>query len=129
MSDVLAGLHSVTVHIRDAPRAQRFYREVLGLRELLSDEKSGRLVFALPNTSTLLTMHVQGPEEGGREPGTVSGIVFHHPDPAAACREIARRGGTITTEPRTVESPIGPFVRAVFADPDGNEFVLSNRTD
>jgi catechol 2,3-dioxygenase-like lactoylglutathione lyase family enzyme len=129
MSEVIAGLHSVTVHVRDVPRAQRFYTEVLGLRELLSDERSGRLVFALPNTSTLLTMHVQGAGEGGREPGTVSGIVFHHPDPAAACREIARRGGTITLEPTVVESSIGAFVRAGFADPDGNEFLVSNRTD
>ncbi len=129
MSEVVAGLHSVTVHIRDVPRAQRFYTEVLGLRALLSDERAGRLVFALPNSTTLLTMHVQGPGEGGREPGTVSGIVFHHPDPAAACREIARRGGAITLQPTTVESALGSFVRAAFADPDGNEFLLSNRTD
>jgi predicted enzyme related to lactoylglutathione lyase len=69
------------------------------------------------------------PGEEGREPGTVSGIVFRHADPAAACREIVRRGGTVTVEPRTVESSIGTFVRAAFADPDGNEYLLSNRTD
>lgn len=129
MSDVVDGLHAVTVHIRDAERARTFYRDVLGLKELLFDDRANRLVFALPNSSTLLTMHAMGPNEGGREPGTVSGVVFHHPDPAAACREIARRGGTIVAEPATVEASIGSFVRAVIADPDGNEFVLSNRTD
>lgn len=129
MSDVIAGLHAVTVHIQDPARARPFYRDVLGLKELLFDERAGRLVFALPGTSTLLTMHVQGPGEEGREPGTVSGLVFHHPNPVDACREIARRGGVITGEPRVVETSIGSFVRAVFVDPDGNEFLISNRTD
>jgi len=129
VSDVISSLHAVTVHITDAARSRTFYRDVLGLKELLYDEKASRLVFALPDSSTLLTMHVQSPGEGGREPGTVTGLVFHHPDPVAACREIARRGGTITAEPRTVETSIGSFVRAVIADPDGNEFLISNRTD
>lgn len=129
MSDVIDGLHAVTVHIRDAATARAFYRDVLGLRELMFDDRANRAVFALPATSTLLTMHVMGPEEGGRAPGTVSGLVFHHPDPTAACREIARRGGTVTTEPTEVETSIGRFVRGVIADPDGNEFVISNRTD
>ncbi|MGP8077225.1 MAG: VOC family protein [Thermoplasmata archaeon] len=129
MSEVIAGLHAVTIHIRDAERARTFYRDVLGLKELLFDEKANRLVFALPSTSTLLTMHVQAPGEEGRDPGTVSGVVFRHSDPAAACREIARRGGTVTGEPKIIETSIGSFVRAVIADPDGNEFVISNRTD
>ncbi len=129
MSDVVSGLHAVTVHIRDAERARGFYRDVLGLRELLFDERSNRLVFALPGTSTLLTMHPMAPGEEGREAGTVSGIVLAHPDPVAACREIARRGGTIVLPPAPVETAIGSFVRAVIADPDGNEFIVSNRTD
>jgi catechol 2,3-dioxygenase-like lactoylglutathione lyase family enzyme len=129
MSDVITGLHAVTIHIRDAPRARTFYRDVLGLKELIYDEKASRLVFALPGTSTLLTMHLQAPGEEGRDPGTVSGLVFRHPDPAAACREIVHRGGVVTAEPKLIETSIGSFVRAVIADPDGNEFVLSNRTD
>ncbi len=125
----MASLHAVTVHIRDPDRARIFYRDVLGLRELMFDDRARRLVFALPNSSTLLTMHVQATGEEGREAGTVSGVVFGHPDPAAACREIVRRGGTVTVEPQQVESAVGTFVRAVIADPDGNEFVLSSRTD
>ncbi|HTP54832.1 MAG TPA: VOC family protein [Thermoplasmata archaeon] len=129
MSDIISGLHAVTIHIRNPDAARSFYRDVLGLKELMFDEKAGRLVFALPGTSTLLTMHVQAPGEEGRDPGTVSGVVFSHPDPAVACREIVRRGGAITVEPKVIETSIGSFVRAAFADPDGNEFVLSNRTD
>ncbi len=129
MSDIISRLHAVTVHITDAEKARRFYRDVLGLRELLYDDRARRLVFALPETSTLLTMHVQGAGEGGREPGTVSGVVFWHADPVAACREIVRRGGTVSAEPKVVETSIGTFLRAVIADPDGNEFLLTNRTD
>ena len=127
--DVITGLHAVTLHITDIERVRTFYRDVLGLKELLVDVRANRAVFALPGTTTLLTMHVQAPGEGGREPGTVSGLVFRHPDPEAACREIRRRGGAVTVEPGTVETAIGKFVRGVVADPDGNEFILSNRTD
>ena len=129
MTEVITGLHAVTVHIRDIQKARTFYRDVLGLREESFNEKARRAVFALPGSPTLLTMHVQAPGEEGRDPGTVSGVVFHHPDPAAACAEIRRRGGDVTMEPKLVE--LGPvkFYRAVIADPDGNEFVISNRKD
>src|SRR5579864_5833055 len=122
MTEVITGLHSVTVHIRDIDRARTFYRDVLGLKERSFDAQASRAVFALPGTPTLLSMHIMGPTEEGREPGTVSGIVFHHPDPVVACAEIKRRGGTVTVEPNLVE--LGPvkFYRGAIADPDGNEF-------
>jgi catechol 2,3-dioxygenase-like lactoylglutathione lyase family enzyme len=129
VSEVITGLHAVTLHIRDVPKARTFYRDLLGLKELSFDEKANRAVYALPGTSTLLTMHIQAPGEEGRDPGTVSGVVFYHPDPAVACEEIKRRGGTVTGEAKVIEFPGVKFTRAVFADPDGNEFVLSNRTD
>ena len=74
-------------------------------------------------------MHIMAPGEEGREPGTVTGVVFSHPDPAAACAEIKRRGGTITVEPQVIEIVGGTFMRFVFADQDGNEFLISNRSD
>ena len=129
MTEVVTGLHAVTVHIRDIGKARAFYRDVLGLKELKFDEKASRAVFALPGTSTILSMHIMAPGEQGREPGTVSGIVFSHPDPAAACTEVKRRGGAVTLEPTVVELPGAKFVRAVIADPDGNEFLVSNRSD
>jgi len=129
MGEVITGLHAVTIHIRDIQKARSFYQEVLGLKEISFNEKANRSAFALPGSSTLLTMHIQGPGEEGREPGTVSGIIFKHPDPAAACADIKRRGGTVTVEPHVIEFPGGKFTRAVIADPDGNEFVISDRTD
>jgi predicted enzyme related to lactoylglutathione lyase len=129
MGETISGLHAVTIHIRDVHKARTFYRDVLGLKELSFDEKGNRAVFALPGTSTLLTMHIQAPGEEGRDPGTVSGVIFRAADPAAACEEIRRRGGTVTVEAKVIEFPGVKFVRAVIADPDGNEFVVSNRTD
>lgn len=127
--EVITGLSAVTLHITDIQKARKFYSEVLGLREIKFDEKANRAVFALPGTTTLLTMHIQQPGEGGRDPGTVSGVVFYSTDPAAACAEINRRGGTVSVEPRTVEVPGATFVRAVIADPDGNEFLISSRKE
>jgi catechol 2,3-dioxygenase-like lactoylglutathione lyase family enzyme len=129
MPEVITGLYAVTLHVRDIRTAREFYRGVLQFRELTFDEAAGRATFALPGTSTILRMHIQGPGEGGREPGTVSGVMFWHPDPTAACAEIKTRGGTITNEPRVIDLPGAKFVLGVFADPDGNEFILTNRTD
>ncbi len=124
MAEVIEGMEAVTIHVRDIRKARTFYGEVLGLKEVHFDEKASRAVFAIPGTSVALRMHVQGADEGGRDPGTVSGIVFSHHDPVAACAEIRQRGGTITDEPHTINPPGFTVTMSVFADPDGNEFVL-----
>jgi predicted enzyme related to lactoylglutathione lyase len=124
MSEVIEGMEAVTVHIRDIQRARKFYSEVLGLTEVSYLPAASRAAFAIPGTTTLLTMHVQGEGEDGREAGTVSGIVFSHHDPGAACSEIRKRGGTIVDEPHTFPTALGTVTLGVFADPDGNEFVL-----
>ncbi|MCI4352684.1 MAG: VOC family protein [Thermoplasmata archaeon] len=129
MDEIVSGLHAVTIHIRDIQKSRAFYRDVLGLNEISFSEARNRAVFALPGTSTFLTMHIQSGDEGGREPGTVTGLILRHPDPAAAIVEIQRRGGTVANEPRLIEFPGVKFVQGVIADPDGNEFVISNRTD
>ncbi len=124
MTANIEGLEAVTVHIRDIQKARQFYGAVLGLKEIQFDGKAGRAVFAIPGTTTTLRMHLYDPEEGGREPGTVSGIVFSHHDPASACAEITRLGGTVTDPPHTLHPPGFTTTLSVIADPDGNEFVL-----
>jgi predicted enzyme related to lactoylglutathione lyase len=124
MSEVIEGMEAVTVHIREIDRARKFYSEVLGLKEVSYTPAASRAAFAIPGTTTLLTMHVLGEGEGGREPGTVSGVIFSHHDPRAALAEIRRRGGSIVGEPKTYTVPFGTVTLGVFADPDGNEFVI-----
>lgn len=124
MTATIEGLEAVTIHLRDIHKARKFYGEVLGLQELQFDGAAGRAVFAIPGTTTTLRMHVYDADEGGREPGTVSGLVFSHHDPVAACAEIVRRGGQVVEPPHTIHPPGFTAVLAVIADPDGNEFVL-----
>lgn len=124
MSEVIEGLEAVSAHIREIERARKFYSEVLGLKETSFIPAASRAAFAIPGTTTLLTMHLMGDGEGGREPGTVSGVVFSHHDPRSACEEIRKRAGSIVDEPTTFESPLGTQTRSVFADPDGNQFVI-----
>lgn len=123
-SSVIEGLEAVTIHVRDIQRARRFYSEVLGLKEMSFIEAASRAAFAIPGTSALLTMHPMSEGEGGREPGTVSGVVFQHRDPKAAAAEIRKRGGSIVDEPSTFTNAVGQITLCVFADPDGNQFVL-----
>jgi len=124
MANLIEGMEAVTVHIRDIQRARKFYTEVLGLTEVYYIPKASRAAYAIPGTTTLLTMHIQGDGEGGREPGTVSGIVFSHHDPRGACAEIRKRGGAIVDEPESYPTALGTVTLGVFADPDGNQFVL-----
>lgn len=124
MTDVIEGLQAVAIHVTDVRRARAFYTRVLGLKELSYSEEYSRAAYALPGTSTLLTMHVMGEGEEGRPPGTVTGIVFEHHDPVAACEEIKRRGGSIVNEAATVQRPGVSYTLGVVADPDGNEFVI-----
>jgi predicted enzyme related to lactoylglutathione lyase len=124
MVATVEGLEAVTVHVKDIERARKFYGEVLGLSVIQFDGKAGRAVFAIPGTTTTLRMHIFDPEEGGREPGTVSGVVFSHHDPIAACAEITKRGGTVIDQPHEIHPPGFTATLSVIADPDGNEFVL-----
>jgi predicted enzyme related to lactoylglutathione lyase len=126
MTPVIEGLQAVTVHVTDLERARAFYSKVLGLEEDGPVPNAPRVVFKLPGTPTRLVMHIQGPDEGGREPGTVSGILFHCADPVAACAAIRQKGGTVSNEPWTTQRGGATIVRAVIADPDGNQFLLSS---
>jgi predicted enzyme related to lactoylglutathione lyase len=124
MREVIETMEAVTVHVTDIERARKFYSQVLGLKEISFIPAASRAAFAIPGTATLLTMHIMGAGEGGREPGTVSGVIFSHHDPRSACEEIRNRGGSIVDEPATFETPMGTQTRGVFADPDGNQFVI-----
>ncbi len=113
----------MTIHIRNIQTARAFYREVLGLQEIRFDEQAARCIFAVPGTPTVLSMHVMTQGEVGREPGTVSGLIFTHHNVPWACDEIRRRGGRIFQE--SIHVAATNQMGSVIADPDGNEFVLS----
>jgi predicted enzyme related to lactoylglutathione lyase len=126
MPPLIDGLQAVTVHVTDLERSRAFYSKVLGLEEDVSVPNAPRVVFKIPGGATRLIMHIQREGEGGREPGTVSGILFGCADPVATCAEIQKRGGSVVDEPWTMQRGPATIVRAVIADPDGNQFLLSS---
>ena len=110
------------MHVRDIKKARTFYHDVLGLSEIWYDEEGESASFRIPRGPPL-SMHVQGKGELGRSAGTVSGIYFSVEDVKRAARVIERKGGTVTDRPE--KKPWGNW-NATIADPDGNEFVLTD---
>src|SRR2546422_7842657 len=115
-------LNSIWVHVRDIKKARTFYHDVLGLSEIWYDEEGESASFRIPRGPPL-SMHVQGKGELGRSAGTVSGIYFSVEDVKRAARAIERKGGTVPDRPE--KKPWGNW-NATIADPDGNEFVLTD---
>ncbi len=121
---MIEGMQTVSVHVNDVARSHRFFGEVLALRELEFQREGRRAGFSIPGRATVLSMHeMLDPTEEGRPPGTVNGIIFTSREPARALATIRAGGGSVTREVYTLPSRA---VRGVFADPDGNEFVLSS---
>lgn len=121
---IVQGLPAVTIHVKSIAKAKEFYTKVVGLKDVSakSDEIVKGASFEIPGTSTKLSMHEPFPNDPGRPPGTVSGIIFGVPNVQNAVTEITKRGGKITDAP--TDAPWGGKL-AVFADVDGNEFVIT----
>src|SRR5881396_16390 len=91
-------LNSIWVHVHDIKNARKFYHDVLGLKEIWYDEGGESASFRIPQGPPI-SMHVQGKDEPGRPAGTVTD--------------------------RPEKKPWGNW-NATIADPDGNEFVLTD---
>ena len=117
----IEGLDAIWVHIRDIKKARRFYRDVLGLKELRASNAEEYAVYQIPK-GPWLGVHKQGKDEPGRKAGTVSGVYFKVKDVKKAAALIKKHGGTITDKPE--KQPWGDWT-ATIADPDGNEFVIT----
>jgi predicted enzyme related to lactoylglutathione lyase len=103
--------------VRDVPRAQAFYRDVLGLRpsEVFSDHWSefdaGNVTFGIGNGEGL-----------GYAPGASSGASFEVDDIEAMRARLLESGVEVS------EVHSFPACSACFAsDPEGNRFALHQR--
>jgi predicted enzyme related to lactoylglutathione lyase len=127
MESIVQGLEAVTIHVRDVEKARVFYGDALGLKEVQYVPR-GAITYTIPGVSTVLTMHIKQPPEQGREPGTVSGLVFSVADVTAACEAVRASGGSVTDEPEKFTNRAGKtYLMATIADPDGNEFIIRLR--
>jgi catechol 2,3-dioxygenase-like lactoylglutathione lyase family enzyme len=116
----LSSVQIVTVWVRDRNDALDFYTGKLGL-EVGMDETFGEgqrfLTVATPGGGTQIALT----EGDGSRVGGMTGIVFGSTNPAATHAELTARGVEFTEPP--TEQEWGALM-GMFADPDGNVFVL-----
>jgi predicted enzyme related to lactoylglutathione lyase len=118
----IRGIDSIWVHIRDVREARKFYRDALGLKEISYSEEGQHASYKVPGVG-YLGIHKQAKGEPGRRAGTVSGVYFKVADVKKTAAQIAKRGGKVTDRPE--KKPWGNW-NATIADPDGNEFVITD---
>lgn len=111
----------VNLGVLDFSRAVAFYRDVIGLPLLFSDESFQYARFQAGGT----TFAVVGGEEikisRAGKPEYHTGIGLCVPDVDAAYRDLSAKGVRFTMTPQ--KQPWGGYM-AMLADPDGNIFYL-----
>lgn len=121
MTSHILGTKAMTIHVHDLGKVAAFW-EALGLTR---DEEGGgeAASFAIPGSAPLMIHKWQSQcaANGGRPPGTVTGLMLSTPDVEAACAQATKAGGQVVDPP--FPGPDGGRW-AVAADPDGNEFFL-----
>ncbi|GEM_PF-960979 len=108
----------VAVVVSDGKAAAKWWKEKLGFE--VRDDEGHWITVAAPGSSTLLHLCANGTHEEGN-----TGIGFVVDDVAATEKAWATKGVRFTRP--TTRSDWG--TSAVFADPDGNEFTLSEDPD
>ncbi len=115
----------VGIPVRDQQRSLEFFRDRLGFRVLTDQPAPG-------GTQRWIELQIPGgaetrvvlftPEGHQNRVGTFFNGAFGTRDLRATFEELRARGVQFVKEP--TEQPWGTF--AIFADPDGNQFVLSS---
>lgn len=116
----ITGTYGMTMHVHDLGKGSKFW-ESMGLKTLYATEEAAG--FAVPGSGPISLHRWQSAcqTNGGRPPGTVSGIMLMTDDARAACDRVVAAGGRVVAPP--FPAPAGGFW-SVVADPDGNEFML-----
>ena len=120
---MIKAMKFVGVPVSDQQRALEFYTEKLGFRVITDqpfDDKQRWIELGVGRSGTGITLFT--PEGHENRIGTFTGISFTADDVKATWRELADKGVTFVKEPQ--EADWGSF--AIFADPDGNQFVLGS---
>lgn len=119
---MISNIRTVGVYVSDQDAALRFYTEVLGF-EVRADRSMGRqgrwLEVAPPGAQSRIVIYPRAMMQDWdrRKPS----VVFGCRDIGAEFRRLSAHGVKFSQKP--TEMKWGSF--AVFEDPDGNEFVLS----
>jgi predicted enzyme related to lactoylglutathione lyase len=106
--------------VSDLERAERFYRDTLGLTQTTGDAEFGYLGFAAGSIRLGVALVDSGSEQSHLI-GRHTGIGFAVGDLEKSARQLEEGGVEFTMKPS--KQPWGGFM-AMFKDPDGNVYYL-----
>ncbi len=120
---MIKAMKFVGVPVGDQQRALDFYTQKLGFRVITDqpfNDEQRWIELGIGRSATGITLFTPPGHEN--RIGTFTGISFVADDVKATSRELAEKGVVFIQEPK--EADWGTF--AIFADPDGNQFVLGS---
>ena len=103
--------------VKDMERAIAFYRDVIGLDLKVNHGGWAELGY----DDAVVALHA-----GGDGEYRSTGLTFRVPDIETACAEVKAGGGSVVQPP--VEPPGVGIIRVAVADPKGNGFTITQRT-
>jgi catechol 2,3-dioxygenase-like lactoylglutathione lyase family enzyme len=120
---MIRGIKFASIPVTDQNRALAFYTEKLGFR-LLTDQpfndKQRWIELGITGAETRIVLFQF---DNGLQPGGQMNVTFWADDVEVAARELRSNGVEFVKEPQKA----GWGTAAVFADLDGNRFVLSSK--
>ena len=120
---MIKAIKFVGVPVTDQQRALDFYTKILGFRVITDqpfDDKQRWIELGIGRSSSGITLFT--PEGQENRIGTFTNISFVADDVIATCKDLAAKGVVFIQEPQKADWGTA----AVFADPDGNQFVLGS---
>jgi catechol 2,3-dioxygenase-like lactoylglutathione lyase family enzyme len=113
----IKGLYEVAIRVKDLARAEAFYKEVLGLKEGLRDERRNWLFLYAGGDAGMVVLQ----EDKGEWPTQHFAFIVNEPDIGQAT-EMLRKKGVSVSEP--VYHEWMNAVSVYFDDPDGHALEL-----
>ena len=113
----IKGLYEVAIRVKDLARAEAFYKEVLGLKEGLRDERRNWLFLYAGGEAGMVVLQ----EDKGEWPTQHFAFTVNEPDLRQA-REMLREKGVSVSDP--VYHEWMNAVSVYFDDPDGHALEL-----
>ena len=120
---MIKAIKFVGVPVADQEKALDFYTRVLGFRVITDqpfDDAQRWIELGIGRSGTGISLFTPPGQED--RIGTFSGIAFVADDVMATCRELAAKGVKFVQEPKKADWGTS----AIFADPDGNQFVIGS---
>lgn len=123
---MITRIQVTTVYVSDQDKALDFYTDVLGMSKRV-DMPLGpgfRWVEVAPDGAET-SINLSVPTDSARKPGGFTGFIFNTDDVDAFYQAMKAKGVNFAQPPQA--QPWGG-IQATFSDPDGNTFLIAQRT-